>query len=564
MMSKANWLNGGQWIAGILLVVFLIIRLPGLSLPYHQDEWKTAALSSSGAQVAGQTFAHPPLTQIVYRSINTLFGTDNFRLAILLFAVLGLVLLLVVLWRRLGARGALFAGALFAVSTYSVLASLMLDTDGAIMPFFYLLALYFYDRISSQTTVGRPHLWILFLGALFLGLLVKLSFVLVIGAILIDFIWRHWRAITKKYLLYVFLGLAAFAAAAFAALMLIPLVYPAFRPELMISHAKGYAHLSDRNYLQSFIQGVKVVYYLSPLLIIPILFTTRQVFQRTRVFFVHLVLGFIFYFILFDFSAGALDKYLMFAIVPLAAIGGAVLADVLPDLRRVSKKVLFGAIIWSLGLVALNFLPHDTLGLYPKTEWFSRALHLQWNMLLPLTGGSGPLGFYVSFLFVAVSYLSALILGALGLFRRHWQGGLALLLVVLGLTYNGVLTSELLFGSLYGSAPRALRQSIALIDQSPAITSVITYNDSGAYELKKMHKYANRFYAAPAFEQGHRQRFADFDGAYLVVDMPHLYEGSFYEHFFSNCQLQYQTVSGRISGRVYNCDQATKLIKESP
>jgi hypothetical protein len=85
------------------------------------------------------------------------------------------------------------------------------------------------------------------------------------------------------------------------------------------------------------------------------------------------------------------------------------------------------------------------------------------------------------------------------------------------------------------------------------IKSVITHADAGAYELKGMGKYAGRFYAVPGYEEAHQKSFAKFDGHYLVVDMPHINNDSFYSKFFQTCQIAFATSSGVIAAHVYYC-----------
>ena len=68
-----------------------------------------------------------------------------------------------------------------------------------------------------------------------------------------------------------------------------------------------------------------------------------------------------------------------------------------------------------------------------------------------------------------------------------------------------------------------------------------------------MDKYGGRFYAVPAYEAGHKKRFAGFHGQFLVVDMPKISENSFYAGFFAKCQILFESTSGKITSRVYSC-----------
>ena len=118
-----------------------------------------------------------------------------------------------------------------------------------------------------------------------------------------------------------------------------------------------------------------------------------------------------------------------------------------------------------------------------------------------------------------------------------------------------IFISEFVSGRLYGSAPAVLHQALAFIANTSTITRVITHNDAGAYELSKLGKYAGRFYAVPAYEQGHRSFFeTEKDRSFfLVVEMPILYQPSFYRSFFNTCQVVFQTSSGQIPAYVYDC-----------
>ena len=176
-------------------------------------------------------------------------------------------------------------------------------------------------------------------------------------------------------------------------------------------------------------------------------------------------------------------------------------------------------------------------------------------MLNPFTGGSGPVGFYVSFFFLILSFVTSFALVLLSLVKRVWRPAMVVAILVVGLTYNVVMAEELLFGRFNGSLPQVLRLTAIFLKSSPTINKVITYNDIGAYELSKMGKYVGRFYATPQFEEGHKKRFAEHNkrsGHYLVVEIPLLFDG-FYKDFFSQCQTLFETQSKRIISRVYGC-----------
>jgi hypothetical protein len=74
-----------RWIWVILLcVIFVLVRLPGIDVPYYQDEWKNVNASAQ-VDTAGAFFAHPPLMQIAFVGAYKIFGPDFFRIFPLIF-----------------------------------------------------------------------------------------------------------------------------------------------------------------------------------------------------------------------------------------------------------------------------------------------------------------------------------------------------------------------------------------------------------------------------------------------------------------------------------------------
>lgn len=550
-----------------ILITFIGLRLGGIYLPYHQDEWKNVSASQTVAG-AGTFFAHPPLFQMIFVAGNFILGDANMRILPLLFSVASVVLLYLVVRNRLGKRAALWSVALFLICFYNILGSLSPDVDGAILLFFLLLAVYSYDKLMLAEKPSLKWKWLsLLIGSLLIGFLIKLNFILVIGMILVDYVWNRGKKINRREISFGILGLFGFGLAYIALIYGIKAIYPAFDISIMMGHAKQFT-AEGRNWIQIFVQGLKAMYYLSPLMIIPLFFINKDIFKRTRIFSIYLILGLIFYFILFDFSRGALDKYLMFAIVPLSVIGGAIFANIFSNLNSFKKGeiirfVILGVVLSGL-LLFVNFTSHSIVPLYPKTEWFGKVARLKWNFLNPFHGGSGPLGFYVSFLFIVLSFIVSAILGIIGLMRKEWRIGICIGLIIIGISYNLVFAEEFLFGKINGSAPKVLREAVSFIGNSPQIKNVLTYNDIGNYELSKIRKYAGRIYATPQSEDGYRKKFAEHiamnGGYFLVVDIPHINPKSFYGEFFAKCKTEFEAQDRKIKARVYDCKNAMDRI----
>lgn len=549
-----------------LFAVFFIVRLPGVSLPYHQDEWKNIAALSS-VENAGKFYAHPPLMQMIFIGAYQIFGPDNFRFVPLMFALTSAVLLYVVAKHRLGKSAALWSVAVYSIIFYGILGAIVPDVDGAILPFFFLLAVYFYDTWSAAST-EKKWKWLILLGVvLLIGFLTKLSFIIAIGAIGLDYIVNNWRFLKLKKISYGVLSIIGFAAAYTGLLYFIHFIYPAFDMKIMFGHAGQFSEGTGRNWIQIAVQGTKVVFYLSPLAFVPLIFISKDIFKKTLIFSLYIFTGLIFYFVLFDFSRGALDKYLMFVIVPLSVIIGGIFSEIFStksaeqtsSSRISSLKIPYIiALVLSAILICVNFLPHEVLPLYPKSLWFKRVLAGDWIILNPFNGGSGPIGFYVSFLFIALSFILSIVVGAIGFWKKRSRKAVVVFLVIVGISYNAVFAEELFFGKINGSAPVALKESIKFIESRPDIKRVITYNDTGAGYLEKTGRYAGRIYATPASEEGYKALFAKHiaaDGHFLVVGIPPLGPATFYGKFFADCDSLFETTSGQIRADVYRCDK---------
>ncbi len=538
-----------------IFVVFILFRIPGTGLVYHQDEWKNAN-SSASVETAGAFFAHPPLMQMLFVSSYRLLGPDNLRIFPLIFFIASVFLLFVVIRNRAGVNMALWSSFLYVISFYGILGSLMLDLDGSVLPFLFLLSVYLYDKYVGQDVEKRKTYLILLTTTLLIGFLVKLSFVLVIGAILIDYLLANWKTLGYKKITKLAIGVVGFGVIYTGLLYIIQAIYPAFSISFMFGHANQYSAEEGRNWAQIIVQGVKAIYYLSPLLLIPLLFLSKEVIRKAQIFAIYLVLGVIFYFLLFDFSRGALDKYLMFSIAPLAVIVGMIISKIFKNNKLTVWSVIIGIVV-SLFLFKLNFLPHSIVPLYPKSAWFAKVLHGEWNILTPFTGGSGPLGFYVSFLFMAGSFVIALFLGLIALIKKEWRQSILVIMLIVGISYNLVLAEEFIFGKINGSASKVTNEAVAYVEQDNEILKVMTYNDIDAYGLSKINKYAGRIYATPESESGYKEKFAEFiksSGNYfLVVDVPLINPESFYGKFFSSCDPIFETEDGKIDAKVYSC-----------
>jgi Dolichyl-phosphate-mannose-protein mannosyltransferase len=547
-----------------LTFVFLLIRIPGLSQPLHQDEYKWPIIVNP-VNMSDTEIPHPPLSQFIYRTAGYVVGFNiHFRFVPLFFGTINLLLLYYFLRTNFGRKVATIGATIFTLSYFSVLASLMVDTDGQIMPFFFLLALisYFHFRKNVIGTLPRWAWWGILIIACILGFFVKVSFVLSIGAIVADFIWQKRLQVSKKEM-FKYLGYGAIGVVGLSLLLVVSqYIFTFFNLAKAIVYWEHFWN-TNRNWFQTGIQVAKACLYTSPLLLLLPSLLTKEDLKKIRVFLFYILFGFIFYIILFDFSLGALDRYLQFLIIPLSVISAIVIDRIFEDENNQRNKeyLMFGLVI-ALCLSFSLFLTHTVPSLHPKSEWITRIASFHWSFLYPFSGGSGPMGFYVSFLFISLSWIVSVFLFAVAFFKPHLRKRILLLLIPISLMYNLTFTEEYLFGKLYGSAPKLLSNVVEYIKNNPDIKMVTVYNDNGGQEIQEIGKYRKRLYTDPAFDINEKIATLNrYKEHYLEINIPRIDPSSVYRRYLDACKIVYSQTDKDIFAKVYDC-RGVKDVKK--
>lgn len=564
-LSKKGWI-----LFFLIAILFFALRLPGLHIPYHQDEYKWPQYANPALTEPGAV-PHPPLTEFIYRVIGHEVGYNNFRFIPLVFSTINLFLIFYLSKSIFGtsdrfdklaagklevSKIALWSTFLFAVSFYSVLASLMVDVDGAVMPFFFLiLSIGYFELKKRNFQFSIFNFTILLIGAIG-GILIKISGVLPVVALTLDFaLIKGFFSDKKRFLKFILLGLGL-AVSVVAVLLLAKLLFPFFPIEKSIDYWKHFANSSsffNRGWLQTFIQFTKALMYLSPLLLLLVVFTDKEIFKKLRPLFFFIFIGLTFYLFAFDFSLGALDRYFEFLIIPLCVISGTVLSRL--KIEDLKLNNLIWPVLLSLVIFSFQFFNHFVPSHYPKTEWLERVISLKWNFLFPFSGGSGPIGFYVSFAFIGIIWLCSVIFVTFTLKKEKLKNGALVAIFVLGLVYNGAFIEEYLFGLINGNPTRLFKEAKKEIVENSNIRQVLVYNDIGGFEIKQTNKYFRRMYAAPQFESEYQKIFHEFGGHLLFIDIPRIAEGSVYVKYMRDyCNPIFQNNDKYITAQVLKCD----------
>ncbi|MEK7507178.1 MAG: hypothetical protein AAB585_01360 [Patescibacteria group bacterium] len=541
-------------ILAALVGFFIAAGWAGVSQIYHQDEHRWVMIADPAN---GVDSPHPPMLKFLLRAGADIFGFERLRLVPLIF---GLLNLLLIFWAaRLWSKSnqiALWAAGLFAVSSYSLIAALQVDIDGAILPFFVLLAVICYFKFTEEVQLVYKLLW---LGLLCLvvinGLLTKLSFALLIGVLAADYfshLWFNQRqrlgTALKKWLKLILPVLAV--SIGFFYLYTTKLA-------VVADYAEGFKifNFHQRAYFDLAFKVMKSLVWLSPLLTLPVLAAlfNRQFLKKYRFWFLYLLANLLFYLVLLDFSKLTVERYFMFSIAPAAIIAGAWLGKRFAGFQLSKNRVIFtlsAATIIVVSRLILQ-LPAAVLPLNPKAAYVQHIKALDFGFLIPFSGGSGPIGFYLSAWFIILTWLAALVALAAILAGRGRKAIWLILFLLLGLGYNLIVTGEYLFGRLYGSPAKIARAGVDYITNEPIIKQVITYNDIGAYELKTAGKYTSRFYTAPA--RDYTKKLKEFRGHYLIIDFPVIDKRSAYWNLISKCDLTKKFTDKYVDSYIFDC-----------
>jgi hypothetical protein len=104
---------------GIIFVLFVALRIGGLTIPYHQDEYKWPLYAEEKIFAPGSV-PHPPLTEFIYRVVGKQIGLDNFRFIPFAFSIANFFLLAYLSKLIFDKRTSVLASFLYAISFFSV------------------------------------------------------------------------------------------------------------------------------------------------------------------------------------------------------------------------------------------------------------------------------------------------------------------------------------------------------------------------------------------------------------------------------------------------------------
>ena len=270
----------------------------------------------------------------------------------------------------------------------------------------------------------------------------------------------------------------------------------------------------------------------------------------------------IFYYILFDFSHRTFDRYLLFATVPVIMFAALRLSKIYVD-RIDYIGILYLLVIFAVTFLLLLRIPADPMPLHPKEDFVKAVTGFHWKFLMPIFTGSGPIGFYLSFFFIAIIFLFCALLCAVLISFNNFQKFITSIVVIVSILYSIVGISEYTTGIKYGSASKVAKLMLSEISSDSSILEVKTYNDIGGWELGEAKKYQGRIYLNPEWAIEKNRNFKTFEGFVLVVNMPEIRNDNWFAKALrEKCTIQRETVDKLISGKLYKCRSLTANEKK--
>ena len=528
---------------GLLLLVLLFIatRFLGLDQLYHQDEyrWVSQVYMAEFGEVDSP---HPPIMQGILSLSGKVFGYDNLRMLPFIFGILNLLLIYALSRKITGNKKiAYLAVGLYTVSVYGLIANLMLDIDGAVLPFFVLLTYYFYIRTVKD---GDKKFILPLATVIITGLLTKLSFMIFVGALAIEYLWalydkgKFTHEIKRAGLI---LGVSGVFIAG------LYLLYGKTDPRFVeyFTNFKIF-NFASRAYFELFLRMFKFFIWLSPFLFLPVVYGLfrKDLFIKYRIWYIYTLFNFLFYLVIFDFARLPIERYFMFIMAPAVIISGHVIYSLLSGLDK--RRFLFSILGFAVFLAFTLLITYDVVPLNPKEAYVQKVKDLDFNFLIPMTGGSGPIGFYVSAQFV----LWVWVVGFLWLLFNKKKMAVAFF-IVFGVGYNLLLSSENLTGAFYGNVNNITKASVERVISDQEINDVVTYYDAGVYYLKIADKYTGRFYTAPS--RDYSQRLTYHGGHYMIVDFPAIDKNSLYWKLISRCEIAQKFTDKYVDSYIFDC-----------
>ncbi|MFH1054130.1 MAG: glycosyltransferase family 39 protein [Candidatus Woesearchaeota archaeon] len=436
-----------------IIIIAILIRIFGIGNILTNDESAYSFSIRDREFFSTSNANQPPLFHWTGAVIYTIFPFDTvgIRLQPFIFSILNILMVYLICKRFFSKKIGLIAAGIMTFSYWHLFGSLMIETNGSSLMFFSLLSIYFYFRFDDEKNYKFLVLSGLFFG---LALLTRITAILLIGIIGLYHLWQTkkvWKT-AKDISLFVMIGGIIYSI--FPILSF--LIDPFFFYQATIGHNLSYVQGGGLFSMTILIQFLQALIISSPLftgllLVYLVNFKKESYNKKELMFLIQMIVVFLFYTLIVKDPFRPVERYFMILIPGLSILG----AIGISKLRFYKRELMFSTISLLL-LFLLLFIPNlmesRFLPFYPKTGFINEAISLNWNFLVPFTGGSGPAGFYLTFTTIALGFILAFGFLMIGIYftlmRKNKVARIFILLFLsASLAYNFVLIEEYLFSS---------------------------------------------------------------------------------------------------------------------
>ncbi len=423
-----------------VLVIALVLRLLVANQPFQEDEfhWAGGIAVSDWLGVASR---NSPLSFAVFQANAAVVGESSIVLLRLPFILVGLATIAAVYFfarKRYGNKTAMIASVLLAISPHHVLASTQATYEGSFFTLFFFLAL--------ASVLNRSYAWTGF----FFGfaLLSKTSAIVLLP--LLIFVLVFYQAGLRK----------AFRTTMRSVLVGTGMFFVGFGIPSIITHSPALINaiaqllsltgLRRENLLLLGIQYAYALIWIGPLFLFLPFFA---VFKKNIHFLT--VIGFVvfFYTVIVKDNFPPIERYMMILLPFLAILAAQECERICLD-KKVKVYGCFFVCLTILIGIALNLGTDKHIPFSNKSVFVTQAVHVQ-NFLLPISGSSGPIGFYIPFAFVSVVFATTAFLALYALVSKQKQLLSIVFIISVSLGFNVLFFMEYATGFFHGSIPEA-------------------------------------------------------------------------------------------------------------
>jgi len=529
MATKTNY----KLILILLIIIAFFIRLPGLNHFAAMDEkgWLSSEFWLNW---------HPPLSILMHTLFRFILGSNVWvsKLLMLLVGLVNICLVYFVSKDLFSEKAAIFAAGLMTFGAYPTLASLQIDIDGSFLMMFYLLSTWMF--LKYEKTKERKWLVLTGIGS-GLAMLTKFPGVFIFGILGLYYLLKT-KNIVKTFKVFVpviLVGLVVFS--------IYPLTVLASGSSMLadnLRHFSRYTSPGEFNLGLLLVQYMLSVIWLGPLFIVLFLISVKKWNKKYLLPIVWISLIFVFYTFVNTDNFKPIERYFTVLLAPLSMIVG----NFLSKAKIKISKTLIVSFIASLVLIFIFSQSADFINFYPKTAFVSRAMSLDWNFYLPITGSSGPIGFFLDFQVVGFSFLvSMLLLGAyLGLKNKKTSAVILAVIIGVGFGYNVFVMQEFLFST---TSPSVNKISYEVLDY---------IKDNEYDEVKVFRNTAFQYYLPHLnvtildFEDEFSEE--EIIGDFAIIDFPTINKESILWEKLSRCQkVGFFEDKGVVLGYLFYC-----------